>query len=65
MALKELSAWIEERFEEPRPSTRTAQHWCVSGAVPAKKIGGRWFIDTEREKRETGNDLVDQVLRAS
>lgn len=65
MALKELSAWVNSRFEEPRPSKRTAQHWCVTGEIPAKKIGGKWFVDTSLEKLETGNELVDQVLRAS
>ena len=64
MALLELSTRRSTRFEKPRPSKRTAQHWCVSGAVPAKKIGNKWFVDTDAEQLETGNDLVDQVLRA-
>ncbi|WP_230425625.1 helix-turn-helix domain-containing protein [Spartinivicinus ruber] len=38
--------------------------WCREGYLPAKKIGGLWFIDAEAEEILSGNDLVDSILRS-
>lgn len=61
--LIELKEWMKSRFVNP-PSMRTAQNWCDKGYVPAKKIGGKWYVYYEQEILETGNELVDRVLLA-
>jgi len=32
--------------------------------VPAKKMGGTWYIDLDAERRQTGNPLADAILEA-
>ena len=64
--LKSLETWREETFEEPGPSMRVVYKWANEGHIPgARKIGGLWFVDPEKEKQRTGNRLVDRVLEAS
>lgn len=63
--LMPLEEWREKRFTTP-PSMQTVRRWANNGDIPgAKKLGGSWFIDIDVEENTTGNDLVDQVLRAS
>ena len=61
--LMELEQWSQARFEGKPPSPTTVRRWCREGHVPAKKIGGTWFIDLDAERRQTGNELADSVLR--
>jgi hypothetical protein len=42
----------------------TLRRWMQSGALPARKIGGSWFID-EHAWLAGGDDLVQRVLEAS
>lgn len=63
--LMPLEEWRTKRFTTP-PSSATVRRWVKNGDVPgAKKIGGSWYIDVELENISTGDELVDQVLRAS
>lgn len=58
------SAWAEKYFaEESRPPETTLRRWMQKGDVPAKKIGGSWFID-EHEWLAGGDALVERVLKA-
>lgn len=58
-----LSDWSKARFLKP-PARKTMLGWCENGHVPAKKIGGQWYIEAERELTETGDPLVDEILRS-
>lgn len=62
--LMELEQWSRARFEGNPPSPTTMRRWCREGHVPAKKIGGTWFIDLDAERRQTGNELADSILEA-
>ena len=62
--LMSLEEWRTTRFVTP-PSKVSVRRWANNGTLPgAKKIGGSWFVDIEVEKKSTGDDLVDNVLRA-
>ncbi len=64
--LMALAEWRTTRFtEDSRPSHSTAVRWCKDGHVPAKRIGGKWFVCVREEVMMTGNELVDAVLKAS
>lgn len=65
MKLLALNEWRLRRFEEPRPSRKTCNNWCNRGEIPAVRRGGLWFVDVDQEKNMSGNDLVDEVLKAS
>ncbi|MCK0743602.1 helix-turn-helix domain-containing protein [Chromohalobacter nigrandesensis] len=60
--LMDLEQWRRARFAGDPPSETTIRRWCREGHVPAKKIAGTWFIDLDAERRQTGNELADQVL---
>lgn len=56
------SAWLDKYFaEDSRPPEPTLRRWMQIGAVPAKKIGGSWFID-EHAWLSDGDILVERVL---
>jgi hypothetical protein len=58
-------AFAEKYFAEgSRPAETTLRRWMQNGAVPAKKIGGTWFID-EHAWLAGGDELVQRVLEAS
>lgn len=66
MQLMELPAWSEKYFAaESRPSDAQARRWARKGSIPARKVGGTWFIDEHAwlasEDPETA-DLVQRVL---
>lgn len=61
--LMKLEDWRKKRFEPPIARS-TAMRWAEEGSIPAKKIGGRWFVDVGQEMNETNDELVDNVLRA-
>jgi hypothetical protein len=58
------TAWLNKYFaEDSRPPEPTLRRWMQNNAVPAKKIGGSWFID-EHAWLSHGNQLVERVLGA-
>lgn len=59
--------WIEIRFgtAKKRPHPSSVRRWIESGQIPGKKIGGRYYVEIDEETASTGNELADQVLRAS
>lgn len=62
--LMDLDQWRQARFAGRPPSMTTVRRWCREGHVPAKKMGGTWFIDLDAERRQTGNPLADAILEA-
>ena len=61
--LMPLSEWRVTRFTTP-PAQSTARRWAERGEIPAKLICGKWYVKVEQELLETGDCLVDQVLKA-
>ncbi|WP_221801886.1 helix-turn-helix domain-containing protein [Oceanobacter mangrovi] len=61
--LMSVSDWRTARFASNPPSEQTVKRWAKNGDIPAKKIGGRWFIMVTEELQTTGDELVDAVLR--
>lgn len=61
--LMPLHEWRVKRFTTP-PSPATARRWAARGEIPAKLIHGKWYVKVEQELLETGDVLVDQVLKA-
>lgn len=56
------SVWLEKYFaEDSRPPEPTLRRWMQQGALPAKKIGGSWFID-EHAWLADGDELIERVL---
>ncbi len=57
-------AWCGKYFSDgSQPPEATLRRWMQHGAVPAKKIGGSWFID-EHAWLSHGDELVERVLKA-
>lgn len=57
-------AWVEKYFDaSSRPAETTVRRWMRIGAIPARKIGGAWYID-EARWAANGNLLVARVLKA-
>jgi hypothetical protein len=52
-----LAKLNELRFpKDPRPITQL-QRWCRNGQLPAKKIGGEWYVDLDEfDKRPLAPD---------
>lgn len=61
--LMDPDQWRRARFAGEPPPMSTVRKWCREGAVPAKKIGGAWFVDLDAERNMTGNELADEVLK--
>ncbi|MBU2707687.1 DNA-binding protein [Zooshikella marina] len=59
-----IAEWQKQRFEGKAPTSTCIARWCREGFIPAKKIGGLWFIDAEAEAIQSGNELVDSVLKS-
>lgn len=54
MRLVPLQIWIDETFEEPRPCAQTIRNQIRVGEWPAelsRKVGGRYFIDSDKVDR--------------
>lgn len=45
------------------PSPQTITRFCRRGELPAEQKGKLWYIDWEMYQKQTGDDLVDRVLR--
>jgi len=64
MHLMTAEKWLDRYFDpSSRPSIATLQRWLRDGKIPAKKVGGTWFID-EHAWLADGDDLVARVLKA-
>jgi len=62
MRLMTPSAWVRKHFaEDSFPAETTARNWLRNGAIPARKIGGSWFVD-EHAWLADGDELVLRVL---
>lgn len=62
MRLITVEQWRTQYFKEgSRPSDRTVRRWLRNNKVPAKKVGGSWYIDEHRWLSE-GDGLVEGVL---
>ena len=62
--LMPLMEYAKARFSTP-PSRNTLYKWCENGDLPAKKIGGGWYVDLGAEISDTGNELANSVLGES
>ena len=61
--LMSIREWSTLRFtKDSMPARQIVARWCQNGKVPAKMIGNKWFIIANKEKQQTGNNLVDKVL---
>lgn len=45
------------------PTPQTIRRHCDLGWLPAEYRGGLWYIDWEAYQNQTGDNLVDAVLR--
>ncbi|MEN8282581.1 hypothetical protein [Acinetobacter gerneri] len=45
------------------PTPQTITRSCRRGELPAEQIGKLWYIDWNLYQKQTGDDLVQQVLR--
>jgi hypothetical protein len=57
---------FRERYfsDRSRPSARTVTNWCAQQKLPARKIGGEWYIDAEIFEAESDQGLVTKILTA-
>lgn len=62
--LMPLEEYRIKRFSTP-PSRQTILKWVHDGDLPAKKIGGRWFIKVNEEIDSLGDERLDRILKAS
>lgn len=64
MLLITANLWVQKYFDEDsRPAEITLMRWLRQGKIPARKVGGSWFVD-EHEWLAQGDDLVQKVLDA-
>lgn len=64
MKLLTAAAWADKYFDPTsRPTELTLARWLRAGKVPARKVGGSWYVD-EHAWLAAGDELVRQVLEA-
>lgn len=62
MRLVTADQFFERYFDEAsRPSEATRRRWLQGRKIPAKKVGGTWFVD-EHAWLADGDPLVEMVL---
>ncbi len=62
MLLMTTHAWATKYFSiDCQPAEPTLRRWMQTGALPGRKIGGKWFVD-EHAFVAGGDDLVARVL---
>lgn len=55
-----INEYRQREFAEgSAPTERTVRNWCQDQEIPAKKLGGKWYILVEEKKV---NPLVAKVL---
>jgi hypothetical protein len=63
MLLMSARAWANKYFSiDSMPAEPTMRRWMQSGAIPARKIAGTWFVD-EHQWLAGGDELMSRVLR--
>ncbi|ASP40354.1 DNA-binding protein [Bacterioplanes sanyensis] len=62
--LMSVSEWRDQRFIGKPPAYSTVKRWIKNGELPAKQLGGTWYVIVSEEQNTTGDALVDAVLRA-
>lgn len=61
--LVKLNAWRRTRFPEGQaPDIRVCRREIDLGTLPGKRIGRTYYVDLDREKNATGDDLLDDLL---
>lgn len=64
MKLISPAVWLDRYFDaDSRPSEVTLRRWLRDGKIPARKVGGSWFVD-EHAWLAGDDDLVRRVLEA-
>ena len=65
MKLMSVSKWIERYFVPgSEPPDSTVRRWLRQGDIPARKVGGTWFIDEEAWLETEVDVLVERIMRA-
>jgi hypothetical protein len=49
--LIELSAWAKKTFKPKPPSLNTLYRMCRDREIPARKIGGTWYVHSDMTER--------------
>ncbi|MEW8027565.1 MAG: hypothetical protein AB2809_12840 [Candidatus Thiodiazotropha sp.] len=60
-----VSDYKKLRFgRRKKPSERSIRRWIAEGKLPGKKIGGRYFVDMEAEKKllESDEIILDMIV---
>lgn len=60
-----VSDYKKLRFgRRKKPSERSIRRWITEGKLPGKKIGGRYFVDMEAEKKllESDEIILDMIV---
>lgn len=61
--LTTVDNWRTRYFSrQSRPPRQTVLRWLREGKLPARKVGGRWYID-EAAWLANGDPLVESVLQ--
>lgn len=65
MRLIEAHKWAEKHFDpDSRPPEVTIMRWLRQGKLPARKVGGKWYVD-EHAWLAGDDELVRRVLDAA
>lgn len=65
MKLIDVHEFLDTYYSErSRPSARTVRNWCEKQQLPARQIGGKWFIDQEAFEADEDEELINKVLNA-
>ncbi len=64
MKLMSIKEYRETRYTEySRPSERQIIKLIREGDLPGTKQGKFYYVDIDKEEKQTGNPLVDAVLQ--
>ncbi len=60
-----ISEYKKRRWGEngTPPTNQSIRNMILRGEIPAEKIGRDWYINWSIIEKQTGNNLVDRVLR--
>lgn len=62
MRLIAVEPFLDKYFaEDSRPSERTLRRWLRTDKLPARKVGGTWYVDEDLWLAD-GDPLVERVL---